>query len=56
MHDEGVHLSCFGGEACNAITALFGGAELELEERFVVGVDDAEVVRHRGFCNLETSY
>ena len=46
VHDEGVHLAGFGGEAGNAVAALFGGAEFKLEEGFVLGVDYGEVVRH----------
>lgn len=46
MHDEGVHLPCFGAEASNAITALLRGAEFELEEWVITRTDDAEVVGH----------
>jgi len=46
MHDERIHLACFGGEASDAIAALFRSAEFELKERFVIGVNDAEVVGH----------
>ena len=46
MHDEGIHLAGFGGEASNAVATLFGGAKFKLEEGLVVGVDDGEVVRH----------
>lgn len=44
VHDEWVHVSCFLAKACDAITALLGGAEFELEEGLVVGVYDAEIV------------
>lgn len=44
VHDERVHMPRFLTEACDAITALFGGTEFELEERLVVGVYYAEVV------------
>ncbi len=44
MDDERVHLARFLTEACDAIAALFGGAEFELEERLVVDVYYAEVV------------
>ena len=50
MHDERVHGSSLGAEAGDAIAAGFGGAEFELEERRVAGVDDGEVVGH--YCNL----
>lgn len=34
----------FLAEACDAIAALFGGAEFELEKGLVVGVYYAEIV------------
>ncbi len=46
VDDEGVHVAGFGGEAGDAVAALFGGAEFELEERLVVSADYAEVVGH----------
>ena len=46
VHDKGIHLAGLGGEASDTIAALFGGAEFKLEEGFVGGVDDGEVVGH----------
>lgn len=46
MYDEGIHLAGFGGEAGDAIATLFRGAEFELEEGRVQGVDYGEVVGH----------
>lgn len=50
MHDEWIHGSSLRAEAGDAIAAGFGGAEFELEERRVAGVDDGEVVGH--LCHL----
>ncbi len=44
VNDKWIGLSCLAAESSNAITTLFGGAELELEERVVARADDAEVV------------
>lgn len=46
VHDEGIHTAGLGAEASNAVTALLGGAEFELEEWIVFGADDAEIVGH----------
>ena len=46
MDDERVHMACLLTEAGNAIAALLGGAEFELEERLVLGAYYAEVVGH----------
>lgn len=46
MHDERVHMARLRAETGNAISALLGGAEFELEEWLVLRADDAEVVGH----------
>ena len=46
MHDVGVHMPSFLGEASDAIAALFGGAELEFEDGLIAGVDYNEIVGH----------
>ena len=46
MDDERVHMACLLTETGNAIAALLGGAEFELEERLVLGAYYAEVVGH----------
>ena len=46
MHQERVQLAGVRAEAGDAIAALFGCAEFELEGRLVASVDDAEVVGH----------
>ena len=46
VYDERVHVACFLTEAGDAIPALLGSAEFELEQRLVSGADDAEVVGH----------
>lgn len=47
VHEEGVQVPSFLGEACDAIAALLGSAKFDLEGGLVAGVDDAEVVGHR---------
>ena len=44
MHNKGIHSSGLRAEACGAISACFRGAEFELEEGRVAGVDYGEVV------------
>lgn len=44
VYDEWVHVPRFLTEARDAITALFGCTEFELEDRLVVGIYYAEVV------------
>lgn len=46
VDDEGVHTAGLGAEAGHAVAALLRGAEFELEERIVLGADDAEIVGH----------
>ena len=46
MHDERIHVARLRAETGNAISALLGGAEFELEERLVSRAYDAEVVGH----------
>ena len=46
VYDERIHLTCFHSETSDTIAALFRGAEFELEEWFVIGVDNAEIVGH----------
>ena len=46
VYDEGVHMACLLTETGDAISALLGSAELELEQRLVSGANDAEVVGH----------
>lgn len=46
MHDERVQVAGFLGEPGHAVAALLRGAEFELEDGLVLGVDDAEVVGH----------
>ncbi|KAL9614329.1 MAG: hypothetical protein Q9167_001212, partial [Letrouitia subvulpina] len=46
VHDEGVQVAGFLVEPGHAVAALLRGAEFELEDRLVFGVDDAEVVGH----------
>lgn len=40
-------MSGFLAEAWDAISALLGGTEFDLEGRLVAGIDNAEVVGHR---------
>lgn len=56
VHEEGVQISGFLAEAGDAISALLGGAEFDLEGRLVAGVDNAEVVGHciKGYGVLRT--
>ena len=46
MDDERVHVPGFLIEAGDAVPALLGRAEFELEQRLVSGADDAEVIGH----------
>lgn len=46
VHDEGVHTAGLGAETGHAVAALLRGAEFKLEERIVLGADDAEIVGH----------
>ena len=53
MREVWVQLPGFLGEAGDAIAALLGGAEFELEEGLVAGVYYAEVVGH-GLLDIES--
>ena len=44
MQNKRVHAAGFGAEAGDTISALFGSAEFELEQRVIFGADDAEVI------------
>ena len=55
VHDEWVHPSGFGAEAGDAITALLGGTEFELEKRTVFRADDAEIIRHENVVKSSIS-
>ena len=46
VYDEWVHVACFLTEAGDAIAALLGGAEFELEYRLVSRADYTEIVGH----------
>lgn len=46
MHDKRVHMAGLLTETGDAISALLGSAEFELEHRLVSRADNAEVVRH----------
>ena len=51
VHNVRVHVARLGAEAGNAIAALFGGAEVDLEEWLVSCAYYGEVVGHyRGRC------
>ena len=46
MHDERVHMARLLTKTGDAVSALLGSAELELEQRLVSRANDAEVVGH----------
>ena len=46
VYDEWIHVAGLLTEAGDAISALLGSAEFELEQRLVSRADDAEVVGH----------
>lgn len=44
VHNKRVHAAGFGAEAGNTISALFGSAKFDLEQRVIFCADDAEVI------------
>lgn len=53
MDDERVHMARLLTETGDTISALLGSAKFELEQRLVLGANNAEVVGHSVRINKE---